>query len=61
MHLAATSKHRCRAGFLHVPRLPQQAPGPGAPSLPLADITRGILVVLEASADPKAQGVRRKA
>ena len=56
MHLAATNKHRCRAGFLHVPRLPQQAPGSGTASLPLANITRGILVVLEASANPREKG-----
>ncbi len=50
MHLAATGKQRFRAGFLHVPRLPQQAPGTGAPSMALDDITRGIVVVLQAAA-----------
>ena len=50
MHLAATGKHRFRAGFLHVPRLPQQARAPGAPSMELDDITRGIVVVLQATA-----------
>ena len=50
MHLAATGKQRFRAGFLHVPRLPQQAPGSGAPSMALDDITRGIVVVLQAAA-----------
>lgn len=60
MHLAATGKHRFRAGFLHVPRLPQQARAPGAPSMELDDITRGILVVLETSANPKGQGTRDK-
>lgn len=49
MHLAAARERRFRAGFLHVPRLPQQAPGPGAPSMPLEDIVRGIGVVLEAA------------
>ena len=50
MHLAATGKRRFRAGFLHVPRLPQQARAPGAPSMELDDITRGIVVVLQATA-----------
>ena len=50
MHLAATGKQRFRAGFLHVPRLPQQASGPGAPSMALDDITRGIVIVLQAAA-----------
>ena len=50
MHLAATGKHRFRAGFLHVPRLPQQAGARGAPSMALDDITRGIVVVLQATA-----------
>ena len=49
MHLAAAEKRRFRAGFLHVPRLPQQAPGPGAPSMALDDITRGIVIVLQAT------------
>jgi pyroglutamyl-peptidase len=46
MHLAATGKQRFRAGFLHVPRLPQQGREPGAPSMTLDDITRGIVIVL---------------
>lgn len=49
MHLAATGKHRFRAGFLHVPRLPQQAREKNSPCLPLDDIVRGIGIVLEAS------------
>jgi pyroglutamyl-peptidase len=48
MHLAATRRHPFRAGFLHVPCLPQQAPG--APSMEAEDIARGIAIVLEASA-----------
>ena len=50
MHLAATGKRRFRAGFLHVPRLPQQAREKNAPCLPLDDIVRGIEAVLEAAA-----------
>lgn len=37
-----------RAGFLHVPVLPtQQEARAGAPSMPVAEITRGIAIVLE--------------
>jgi pyroglutamyl-peptidase len=49
MHLAQARRHAFLGGFLHVPRLPQQAP-PGAPSMPLADIVRGIGIVLEIAA-----------
>ena len=48
MHLAAGRRRPYRGGFLHVPCLPQQATG-GRPSLPLADIVRGIEIVLEAA------------
>jgi len=50
MHFAAARGHPFRAGFLHVPRLPQQAPDGKAPQLALDDIVRGITIVLEASA-----------
>ena len=50
MHLAATRGQSFRAGFLHVPRLPQQAPDGKAPQLALDDIVRGITIVLEAAA-----------
>ena len=60
MHLAAARGHPFRAGLLHVPRLPQQAPDGTAPHMALDDIVRGILVVLEVSAGPKAEGERRK-
>ncbi len=60
MRLAATRKPPFRGGFLHVPCLPEHA-APGVPSMPLDDIVRGILVVLEASADPKAKGESRMA
>ena len=49
MHLAATRRHPFRGGFLHVPRLPQDAQG-GAPCMAPEDIARGIVVVLEVSA-----------
>jgi pyroglutamyl-peptidase len=49
MHFAAMRGHAFRGGFLHVPRLPQQAPA-GAPALPLDAIVRGITIVLEAAA-----------
>ena len=60
MHLAAARGHPFRAGLLHVPRLPQQAPDGKTPHMALDDIVRGILVVLEVSAGPKAEGERRK-
>jgi len=51
MHLAATAARPFRGGFLHVPYLPAQAARqPGAPSLALADIVRGIEVILSVSA-----------
>jgi pyroglutamyl-peptidase len=49
MHLAATRRHPFRGGFLHVPRLPQQAQG-SAPSMTAEDLVRGIEIVLEAAA-----------
>lgn len=49
MRFAAAHKPAFRAGFLHVPCLPGQA-APGAPSMPLDDIVRGIEIVLEAAA-----------
>ena len=49
MHAAARRGSAIRAGFLHVPCLPQQA-APGAASMALDDIVRGIVIVLEAAA-----------
>ena len=47
MHLAATRRPGLRGGFLHVPYLPGQAAHyDGAPSMALADIVRGIEIVL---------------
>jgi pyroglutamyl-peptidase len=53
MHLAAKDSRRFRAGFLHVP---------GTASMALEDIVRGIVIVLEASADSglKSEGGSRK-
>jgi pyroglutamyl-peptidase len=49
MHLAAARGFR--AGFLHVPYLPEQAARhPGAPSMALADIARGIEIILSVTA-----------
>jgi pyroglutamyl-peptidase len=53
MHLAA--EQGFRAGFLHVPYLPEQAARhPGAPSMALADIARGIEIILSVSAGRSA-------
>jgi pyroglutamyl-peptidase len=51
MHRAATARPELRGGFLHVPYLPMQAArransGGDAPSMALADIVRGIEIVL---------------
>jgi pyroglutamyl-peptidase len=46
MHLAAARGRPYRGGFLHVPRMAERATG-GKPSLPLAEIVRGIEIVLE--------------
>lgn len=48
MHYAALRGQPFRAGFLHVPRLPQQSGSVSA--MALDDIVRGIAIVLEASA-----------
>ena len=51
MHLAATRRPGLRGGFLHVPYLPSQAAHQdGAPSMALADIVRGIEIVLTVAA-----------
>ena len=51
LHLAATRRLDLRGGFLHVPYLPSQAARQdGAPSMALADIVRGIEIVLTVAA-----------
>ncbi|MGE0261025.1 MAG: pyroglutamyl-peptidase I [Alphaproteobacteria bacterium] len=55
MHRAAASRAAFRGGFLHVPYLPAQAAhcpdvSGGAPSMALADIVRGIEIVLAVAA-----------
>ena len=51
MHRAATTRPALRGGFLHVPYLPAQAARiDGAPSMALADIVRGIEIVLAVAA-----------
>src|SRR5437762_8397779 len=52
MHLAASRRPGLRAGFLHVPYLPSQAARhDGAPSMALADIARGVEIVLRVAAE----------
>jgi pyroglutamyl-peptidase len=54
-HFAATCRPAPLCGFLHLPYLPEQAARhPGAPSMALADILRGIAVVLRVAADALA-------
>jgi pyroglutamyl-peptidase len=51
MHLAATRRPRLRAGFLHLPYLPEQAAHQdGAPSMALDDIVHGVEIVLRVAA-----------
>lgn len=51
MHFAATGGRRFRGGFLHVPRLPRASASPGnAPSIAVAQIVRGIEIILEVEA-----------
>jgi pyroglutamyl-peptidase len=51
MHHAATRGLALRGGFMHLPYLPEQAAHhPKAPSMALADIVRGIEIVLTVSA-----------
>ncbi len=53
MHFAATRKPDLRGGVLHVPRLPDQtAAEPGAPSMALEEIVLGVVLALEAAAQP---------
>jgi pyroglutamyl-peptidase len=48
LHFAATRRPRLLCGFLHLPYLPEQAARhPGAPSMALPDMIRGVAVVLE--------------
>jgi pyroglutamyl-peptidase len=51
MHLAARQRPGMRGGFLHLPYLPEQAARQdGAPSMALADIVRGVEIVLRVAA-----------
>lgn len=50
MHHVATEGHRRRAGFIHIPYLPEQAVrNPGQPSMALSTIVRGLELAIEAS------------
>jgi pyroglutamyl-peptidase len=51
MHLAASRRLALRGGFMHLPYLPEQAVRwPGAPSMALAEIVRGVEIVLAVAA-----------
>jgi pyroglutamyl-peptidase len=61
MHLAAASKRPMRAGFIHIPYLPQQAAAhPGAASMSLANMVEGMRIAvrtaLATSGDLREQG-----
>jgi pyroglutamyl-peptidase len=49
-HLAATARPGMRAGFIHMPWLPELAPQ-GEPSLPLASIVTALRAAIEATRD----------
>jgi pyroglutamyl-peptidase len=52
MHLAATGRRPFRAGVLHIPYVPSQAVRyPGAPSLAIEAVVRGIEIILAMSAE----------
>ena len=47
----ATAKTHARAGFVHIPYLPEQAAAhPNAPSMALADMVRGLKIAVEVAA-----------
>jgi pyroglutamyl-peptidase len=48
LHHLATAAPRCRAGFIHLPQM-REAAAPGAPSLPLAYLVRGVEGALRAA------------
>lgn len=51
-HIAATERPRLRAGFLHVPWLPEQATThPGEPSMALVAMLAGLRAAIEATRD----------
>jgi pyroglutamyl-peptidase len=47
MHLVATERPHVRAGFVHVPILPEQAPDQDVPSMSLGELERAALVMLD--------------
>lgn len=51
MHMRATRNGKFLAGALHVPRTPEQTHGEeNSPSMPLRDVVRGIVLILETCA-----------
>ncbi|MEO7478920.1 MAG: pyroglutamyl-peptidase I [Lysobacteraceae bacterium] len=50
MHLLATRHHGVRGGFIHIPYLPRQAAAhPGAPSMEIGTLSKGIGIAIEAA------------
>ena len=50
MHLLATRHPKLRGGFIHIPYLPRQAAAhPGAPSMELGTLSKGIGIAIEAA------------
>jgi pyroglutamyl-peptidase len=51
MRLAARRRHRFRAGFLHVPRLPRPDERTAAAAMAVEDIVQGVEIVLRVSSE----------
>lgn len=49
LHHVATTGAPCAAGFLHVPQM-REAVAPGSPSMPFADLVRGVTIAVRAAA-----------
>lgn len=60
MHLAATERRRLRGGFLHVPALSPRAAGDVAPQVTLADLARGVEIVLAVSSSANGRKAKGK-
>lgn len=54
MHLIATERSDIRAGFVHVPCLPEQVAGSGGPSMGLDTLAHAVEVVVQTTADDSA-------
>jgi pyroglutamyl-peptidase len=56
LHRAAQGRDRYRAGFLHVPLLPQQAARRDAASMAIEHVVQGVQIILAVAAEWSADG-----